>query len=94
MSNDFGVQEGLQNAYHACGIARQQVPPQRTCLVDLNHASVGDLLEESQQARLKVSQPWSLVLSADVINADGPSRERGAHQALPKVRAALKPQHA
>ena len=94
MSNDFGVQVVLQNAYHACGIARQQVPPQRTCLVDLNHAAVGDLLEESQQARLKVSQPWSLVLSADVINADGPSRERGAHQALPKVRAALKPQHA
>lgn len=92
-----GVEQkiALQNACCACDVARQQdITLQRTCLVDLDHAAVGDLLKESQQARLEVSQPWSLVLSADVVNADGPPRQCGAHQTLPKVCAALEPQHA
>lgn len=82
----------------ALAAARQQhdqgaVAPCRTCLIDLDDATVCDLLQQAQQRGLVVSQPRALVVRANVVNPDGPPRDGGAHQALPEALRPPKAQH-
>ena len=68
-------------------------PPICTCLVDLDDAAVCDLLNEAEQRRLIVAQAGVLVVGADVVDADGPSRDGGTYQALSEALGAPKAQH-
>jgi len=63
-----------------------------TCLVDLHDAAIGDLLQKPQQAGLVVPQARVLIARPDVVDADGPSRQRRARQPLPEVAGASEAQ--
>ncbi len=63
-----------------------------TCLVDLHDAAIGDLLEQPQQAGLVIPQARILVARPDVVDADGPPRQRRARQPLPEVAGASEAQ--
>ena len=64
-----------------------------TCLVDLYAAAVSYFLNEAQQRRLKIAQAGVLIFGPDVVNPYGSARQRGQHQPLPEVLAALEAQH-
>lgn len=64
-----------------------------TSLVDLNHATVGDLFQKSQQRRLVISNARVLVLSPYVANTNRLSGKGAANQTLPEVLAASEVQY-